>query len=98
MAIDLTPPASVRASYQKDHYATGTYTQGGSQVFSHLVTPPSTGVAAETASDADAHAVGAVTDPDANDALLDTTRQRDGMRNAADSASGDAHRDRPAPG
>jgi hypothetical protein len=28
------------------------------------------------------------TDPDTNDALLDTTRQRDGMRNAADSASG----------
>lgn len=88
MAIDLTPPAAVRASYQKDHYATGTYTQGGSQVFSHLVSPPASGVAAEAAADADAHAVGHVSDPDTNDALLDTVRQRDGMRDAADSASG----------
>ena len=88
MAIDLTPPAAVRASYQKDHYATGTYTQGGSQVFSHLVTPPASGVAAEEASDEAAQAVGAVTNPATNDALLDVKRQRDGMRNAADSASG----------
>ena len=88
MAIDLTPPAAVRASYQKDHYATGTYTQGGSQVFSHLVSPPASGVAAEEASDEAAQAVGAVTNPATNDALLDVKRQRDGMRNAADSASG----------
>src|SRR5512134_953111 len=51
MAIDLTPPLATRLAYQHSQMATGTYTQGGSQVFRHLVTPPATGVAAETASD-----------------------------------------------
>jgi len=54
----LVPPFAVTASYQNSQYATGTYVQGGSQVFSHLVTPPSSGVAAETAADSDAHALG----------------------------------------
>lgn len=58
MSMPIQPPFSVKASYQTDQYATGTYYQGGSQVFSHLATPPSSGVAAETASDSDAHAVG----------------------------------------
>ena len=87
MAIDLTPPLATRLSYQTSQYATGTYFQGGSQVFSHLVTPPTTGVAAEVASDAAAWDVGHVSDPDTNDALLDATRQRDPLRDAADSAS-----------
>ena len=87
MAIDLTPPLSVRLSYQHSQYATGTYFQGGSQVFSHLVTPPVSGVAAEEASDDVAEAVGHTPDR-TNPALLDTVRQRDGMRDAADSASG----------
>lgn len=56
--IDLTPPLAVRLAYQNSQMATGTYTQGGSQVFSHLVSPPATGVAAEEASDDAAEAVG----------------------------------------
>lgn len=54
-------------------------------VFDCLVTPPTTGVAAQTASDAAAHAVGTVLSP--NPALLDRTRQRDGMMDFYDSAS-----------
>lgn len=88
MAIDLTPPLAIRLAYQHSQYATGTYTQGGSQVFSHLVSPPATGVAAEEASDDVAEAVGHTPTPLTNQALLDTTRQRDWMRNYSDSASG----------
>lgn len=58
MSMPIIPPFAVKASYQNSQYATGTYTQGGSQVFSHLVTPPSAGVAAETAADDAAEALG----------------------------------------
>lgn len=58
MSMPIVPPFAVTASYQKDQMATGTYVQGGSQVFSHLVTPPSSGVAAETSADSAAHAAG----------------------------------------
>jgi hypothetical protein len=56
--MPLIPPFAITASYQKEQMATGTYTQGGSQVFSHLVSPPTSGVAAETSADSHAHAVG----------------------------------------
>lgn len=58
MTLPIIPPFAVKAGYQNSQFATGTYTQGGSQVFSHLVTPPSSGVSAETASDTAAHVVG----------------------------------------
>jgi hypothetical protein len=58
MTIPIIPPFAVKAGYQNSQYATGTYTQGGSQVFSHLVTPPSSGVSAETAADTAAQEVG----------------------------------------
>lgn len=58
MSMPIVPPFAVTGSYQNSQYATGTYTQGGSQVFSHLVSPPSTGVTAETAADTAAHAKG----------------------------------------
>lgn len=54
----MTVPFAIAASYQTSQYATGTYTQGGSQVFSHLNAPPTSGTTAETAADAAAHAVG----------------------------------------
>ena len=60
MAIDLTPPFAVSASYQNSQMADGVYNQGGSQVFSHLVNPPVSGVAAELASDDAAAAAGYV--------------------------------------
>lgn len=50
MSMPLVPPFAVTASYQKTQYAQGTYTQGGSQVFSALVSPPTSGVSAEAAS------------------------------------------------
>lgn len=58
MNMPLVPPFAVTAAYQTSQFATGTYTQGGSQVFSHLKSPPSAGVAAETAADEDAENVG----------------------------------------
>ena len=75
MSMPLIPPFAVTAAYQNSQYATGTYTQGGSQVFSHLVTPPVSGVAAEDASDTAAEAVGwvaATEEPSANEAQLVT--------------------------
>lgn len=87
--IDLTPPLAVRLAYQNSQMATGTYTQAGSQVFSHLVTPPSSGVAAEAASDEWAQAQG-YDAPWANlpGAELRPCQNTDYMRNTADSASG----------
>lgn len=87
--IDLTPPLAVRLAYQDSQMATGTYTQGGSQVFSHLVTPPTTGVAAETAADADAQAVG-FPDPlaDTEGREWSINQNRDYLRDADDEASG----------
>lgn len=58
MSMPIIPPFAIRAGYQNSQFATGTYVQAGSQVFSHLVTPPTSGTAAETASDADAVAAG----------------------------------------
>jgi hypothetical protein len=54
----LIPPFGITASYQKDQYGTGPYNVGGSQVFSHLVSPPAAGVAAENSSNAKAQAAG----------------------------------------
>lgn len=90
-------PDSIKLSYQTSQYATGTYTQGGSQVFSHLDAPPASGVAAEEASDADAEALGSVLAEENNPALLDATRQRDSMRDFYDSASGNSFPVTPAP-
>lgn len=53
-----TPPFAVTASYQTSQYGTGDYSVGGSQVFSHLATPPTSGTAAEAASATDAVASG----------------------------------------
>lgn len=58
MSMPIIPPFAVTASYQKEQMAQGTYVQGGSQVFSHLVSPPTSGVAAETSADTAAHARG----------------------------------------
>lgn len=58
MSFPLVPPFAVTGSYQKSQYATGTYVQGGSQVFSNLVSPPSSGVTAETSADTAAHSRG----------------------------------------
>lgn len=72
MTLPIIPPFAVKASYQNSQYATGTYTQGGSQVFSHLVTPPTSGVAAETTADDDAHALGFTAFSAANEVQLVT--------------------------
>lgn len=58
MSMPLVPPFAITGAYQNSQYATGTYTQGGSQVFSHLVDPPESGVQAETAADEAAEDVG----------------------------------------
>ena len=58
MSMPLVPPFAITGAYQNSQYATGTYTQGGSQVFSHLVDPPESGVDAEEASDVAAQDVG----------------------------------------
>jgi hypothetical protein len=67
MSMPIIPPFAISASYQNSQMATGTYTQGGSQVFSHLVSPPSSGVASETASDNRAFAKGFSAYPNANE-------------------------------
>lgn len=87
--IDLTPPLAVRLAYQNSQMATGHYTQAGSQVFSHLVSPPASGVAAEEASDEAAQAVGYETPwSEMPGAELLPCQNTDYMRNTADSASG----------
>jgi hypothetical protein len=58
VTMPLIPPFGVTASYQNSQYGSGPYYTGGSQVFSHLVNPPSTGVNAETVSNNNAHAAG----------------------------------------
>lgn len=58
MSMPLVPPFAITGAYQNSQYATGTYTQGGSQVFSHLVDPPTSGVDAEEAADEAAQDVG----------------------------------------
>lgn len=58
MSSPIIPPFATKASYQNSQYATGTYTHGNSQVFAHLVTPPSSGVASENASKVRAQAKG----------------------------------------
>jgi hypothetical protein len=60
MTMPLQPPFAITGAYQNSQMADGTYTQGGSQVFSHLVSPPVSGVAAELASDDAAAAAGYV--------------------------------------
>lgn len=86
--IDLRPPLSVRLAYQHSQMATGTYVQDGSQVFSHLVTPPTSGVAAEDASVEAAQDLGTALALEDNQARLNDYQQYDGMRNTADLASG----------
>lgn len=58
MTLPIIPPFAVKAGYQNSQYGSGPYNVGGSQVFSHLVTPPSSGVSAETAADTAAHELG----------------------------------------
>jgi len=58
MTMPLIPPFGVTASYQKDQYGSGPYYTGGSQVFSHLVNPPSGGTNAETVSNTKAQQAG----------------------------------------
>ena len=87
--IDLTPPLATRLAYQNSQMATGTYFQGGSQVFSHLVSPPLGGVIAEITSDNEAFAAGAVTPwAELPGFAYLACENRDYMRDAADSASG----------
>jgi hypothetical protein len=55
----LVPPFAVTASYQTKQYGSGSiYTPGVPSVFGSLVSPPTSGTTAETASDTDAHTVG----------------------------------------
>ena len=55
----LVPPFAVTASYQTKQYGSGNlYTPGVPSVYDALVTPPTSGTAAETASDSNAHARG----------------------------------------
>lgn len=69
----LVPPFAVTASYQTKQYGSGNlYTPGVPSVFGSLVTPPSSGTAAETASDSDAHAVGFSAFSAANEVALIT--------------------------
>lgn len=72
MSMPIIPPFAVAASYQKDQMAQGTYVQGGSQVFAHLVSPPSSGVASEVASDNRAFAKGFSAYPNANEVQVVT--------------------------
>ncbi len=58
MSMPLNPPYAITGSYQNSQMADGVYFAGGSQVFSHLVNPPVSGVAAELASDDAGAAVG----------------------------------------
>lgn len=58
MTMPLNPPFAITGAYQNSQMADGVYFQGGSQVFSHLVTPPLSGVAAELASDEQAKGQG----------------------------------------
>lgn len=55
----LVPPFAVTASYQTKQFGSGSiYTPGVPSVFGSLVSPPSSGTAAETASDTLAHTEG----------------------------------------
>ena len=60
MSMPLVPPLAITGAYQNSQMADGTYVQGGSQVFSHLVNPPVSGQAAEIASDVKAKNTGYV--------------------------------------
>lgn len=49
MSMPITPPFAIAASYQNSQYGSGSiYTPGIPSVFSHLVTPPTSGTTAET--------------------------------------------------
>jgi hypothetical protein len=58
VSMPLIPPFAITAGYQNSQYANTNPYVGGSQVFSHLVNPPSTGTNAETVSNNNAHAEG----------------------------------------
>ena len=90
----MADPLVWTLAYQTEQF---TGHAGEHSVFESLVSPPASGVAATTAGDDAAKAVGVVLDP--NPALLDRTRQRDGMRDFYDSASiYQEDRERPEPG
>jgi len=79
----MADPLVWTLAYQTEQFSGGL--PGQPTVFDSLVSPPASGVAATTAGDAAAQAVGTVLSP--NPSLLDKTRQRDGMRDFYDSAS-----------
>ena len=79
----MADPLVWTLAFQNKQFTAGE--PGHGAVFDSLVSPPATGVAATTAGDAAAHAVGTVLSD--NPALDDRTRQRDGMRDFYDSAS-----------
>jgi len=79
----MADPLVWTLAYQKEQFSGGL--PGKPTVFDSLVSPPASGVAATTAGDAAAQAVGTVLSD--NPALTDRTRQRDGMRDFYDSAS-----------
>ena len=58
MSMPLVPPFAVTASYQNSQYGAGSTQVAQSEVLSHLVTPPSTAVQAETDSATRAAATG----------------------------------------
>lgn len=69
----LVPPFAVTASYQTKQYGSGNlYTPGVPSVYDALVTPPTAGTTAETASNTDAHAVGFSAFAAANEVALVT--------------------------
>lgn len=72
MSMPLVPPFAITGAYQNSQMAQGTYVQGGSQVFSHLVNPPASGVEAEVDSDEVAHAVGFAAPAASNEVQLIT--------------------------
>jgi hypothetical protein len=73
MSMPIIPPFAIAASYQNSQYGSGSiYTPGVPSVFTNLVSPPSTGVAAETWSSNQGIADGFVDYSAVNETLLVT--------------------------
>ena len=73
MSMPIIPPFAVAASYQNSQYGSGSiYTPGVPSVFTNLVSPPSTGVAAETWSNTQGISDGFSAYSAANESLLIT--------------------------
>lgn len=82
----MTLPLIFTKVYQTKQFGGGNlYTPSQPSVFDALADPPDTGVEAESASLADAQAVGTLLEN--NQMLKDKTRQRDSMLDFYDSAS-----------